>query len=462
MTQLVSGTALFRSSLGPQRAGLTSQSDLPAAILRHQHRLRLPFNRRVGLRPMSNRLLQARRRCRHQPERSFGLAQLDDSTGGAPPMEQRRLDAAAAPLPRFAWGESGARGRAAAMIPSQPIAAFLAGEGPILDVRSPAEFAQGHIPGATNLPLFADAERAEIGTLYKQQGRQAAVLRGLALVGPRMEALATALAGAPAGGQQPAHQLPTAPLRIHCWRGGMRSASVAWLADQLDLPVLLLEGGYKAYRRWVLALFERPWPLRLLGGRTGCGKTELLLAMAARGVAMVDLEGLAHHRGSSFGALGLPPQPSSEHYENLLAAALCRLEGAKAIWLEAESSQVGRCRIPAGLWRQMQAAPVLEVQRPLEQRVAHLVTIYGVQEPQALAEATRRIAKRLGPQRTSAALEAIAQRDWAAACLQMLDYYDRCYDHELGQHRVCTVELGELSPAAATQQLLEQGLISTD
>lgn len=369
------------------------------------------------------------------------------------------------------------------MIPSQPIAAFLAGEGPILDVRSPAEFAQGHIPGATNLPLFADDERAEIGTLYKQQGRQAAVLRGLALVGPRMEALATALAEAadqgqaaaqgqvvplaasppaPASEQQPAGRPPTAPLRIHCWRGGMRSASVAWLAHQLDLPVLLLEGGYKAYRRWVLALFERPWPVRLLGGRTGCGKTELLLALAARGVAMVDLEGLAHHRGSSFGALGLPPQPSSEHYENRLAAALCRMEGAKAIWLEAESSQVGRCRIPAGLWRQMQAAPVLEVQRPLEQRVAHLVTIYGVQDPQALAEATRRIAKRLGPQRTTAALEAIERRDRAAACLQMLDYYDRCYDHELGQHRVCSVELGQLSPAAAAQELLERGLISTD
>ncbi|MCX5967169.1 MAG: tRNA 2-selenouridine(34) synthase MnmH [Cyanobacteria bacterium] len=345
------------------------------------------------------------------------------------------------------------------MIPSLPIAAFLAGEGPILDVRSPAEFAQGHIPGATNLALFADAERAEIGTLYKQQGRQAAVLRGLALVGPRMEALATALS---TRAQPPAGRSPTAPLRIHCWRGGMRSASVAWLADQLDLPVLLLEGGYKAYRRWVLALFERPWPLRLLGGRTGCGKTELLLALADRGVAMVDLEGLAHHRGSSFGGLGLPPQPSSEHYENRLAAALCRLEGATAIWLEAESSQVGRCRIPAGLWRQMQAAPMLEVQRPLDQRVAHLVTIYGVQEPQALAEATHRIAKRLGPQRTASALEAIEQRDWATACLQMLDYYDRCYDHELSQHRVSAVELGQLSPTAAAQELLERGLLTAD
>jgi len=337
------------------------------------------------------------------------------------------------------------------MIPTLPITEFLAGQGPILDVRSPAEFAQGHIPDATSLPLFDDAERAEIGTLYKQQGRQAAVSRGLALVGPRMGDLAIALQQASTG---------TAPLRLHCWRGGMRSASVAWLAHQLDLPVLLLEGGYKTYRRWVLELFERPWPVRLLGGRTGCGKTELLLALEQLGVAMVDLEGLAHHRGSSFGALGLPPQPSSEHYENCLAAAFSRLEGARAIWLEAESSQVGRCRIPAGLWRQMQAAEVLEIQRPLEQRVEHLVAIYGVQEPQALAEATRRIGKRLGPQRTAIALEAIDHGDWGTACRQMLDYYDRCYDHELNQHRVSTVELGSLSPAAAAGELLKQGLVT--
>ena len=381
---------------------------------------------------------------------------------------------------------------------------FLAADGPLLDVRSPAEFAQGHIPGATNLPLFDDAERAEIGTLYKQQGRQAAVLRGLALVGPRMEALAAALSAAAAGitapPQNAAGGLPSPPvagkgsagvepigpesgggsawgadpplrpkpagtlsaplpLRIHCWRGGMRSGSVAWLARQLDLPVLLLEGGYKTYRRWVLECFERPWPLRLLGGRTGTGKTELLLALRERGVAVVDLEGRANHRGSSFGALGLPPQPTVEQYENLLAADLSALEQAPQIWLEAESSQVGRCRIPAGLWRQMKAAPALQVQRPLEWRVAQLVAVYGRQDPGELAEATRRIARRLGPQRTTAALEAIAAADWAGACRQMLDYYDRCYDHDLSSHAVEPVELGEQAPQEAAALLLARGLV---
>jgi len=334
-----------------------------------------------------------------------------------------------------------------------PIAPFLAGGGALLDVRTPAEFAQGHIPGARNLPLFSDAERAEVGTLYKRQGRRAAVMHGLALVGPRLEVMGAELVARSA-------DAPGAPLRLTCWRGGLRSASVAWLAEQLELPVVVLEGGYKAWRRWVLDLFERTWPLRLLGGRTGTGKTELLLALRDLGAAVVDLEGLANHRGSSFGALGLPPQPSSEQFENLLAAELTALEGAEVIWLEAESSQVGRCRIPAGLWQQMKQAPVLEVQRPLEHRVAHLVAIYGVQEPEALAEATRRIARRLGPQRTTLALEAIAHKDWAGACRQMLDYYDRCYDHDLSGHAVSAVDLGRLGAEAAARELVATGRVS--
>ncbi|MEB3200322.1 MAG: tRNA 2-selenouridine(34) synthase MnmH [Synechococcaceae cyanobacterium] len=333
-----------------------------------------------------------------------------------------------------------------------PCPAFLQSGGPLLDVRSPAEFAQGHIPGARNLPLFDDAQRAEIGTLYKQQGRQSAVLQGLALVGPRLEALARELT-AHAASQ------PEQPLRLHCWRGGMRSGSVAWLAAQLDLPVLLLDGGYKAFRQWVLAQFEQPWPLRLLGGRTGSGKTELLLALRDRGVAVIDLEGLAHHRGSSFGGLGLPPQPSSEHYENRLALELSTLHEAAEIWLEAESAQVGRCRIPLGLWRQMQQAPALEVLRPLEERVAQLVAIYGRQDPSELAAATQRISRRLGPQRTALALEAIAAGDWASACRQMLDYYDRCYDHDLSSHQRETVDLGGASAAVAAERLLASGRI---
>ena len=155
--------------------------------------------------------------------------------------------------------------------PSLTVDAFLAAGGPLVDVRSPGEFDQGHIPQAINLPLFSDGQRAEVGICYKQQGRQAAVLLGLALVGPRLQELAQELSALAQPGQA---------LRLHCWRGGMRSSSMAWLASSLELPVVLLDGGYKAFRRWVLASFERPLPLLLLAGRTGTGKTDLLQALA--------------------------------------------------------------------------------------------------------------------------------------------------------------------------------------
>ncbi|MFM2122109.1 MAG: tRNA 2-selenouridine(34) synthase MnmH [Cyanobacteriota bacterium] len=341
----------------------------------------------------------------------------------------------------------------------EAIEPFLAGRGALLDVRAPAEYLQGHIPGARNLPLFSDGERAEVGTTYKQQGRRAAIQLGLQLVGPRLAELGDALSAA--------HAEAGGVLRLHCWRGGMRSESMAWLAQQLDLPVVVLEGGYKAFRRWVLELVEQPWPVRLLGGRTGTGKTDLLLALQRQGVAVVDLEGLAHHRGSSFGGLGLPPQPSTEHYENRIAMALHSQRQAPQIWLEAESAQVGRCRIPAGLWRQMQQAPLLEIQRPLAERLEQLVAVYGSQGASALREATERIARRLGPQRTAAALEAIDHSDWGGAARQMLDYYDRCYDHELARHGegdqrrlLGSHPLGGLSAEAAAQQLLASGCIT--
>lgn len=315
-------------------------------------------------------------------------------------------------------------------MPAQAIGAatlpsFLASGSVLVDVRSPGEFEQGHIPGAINLPLFLDEQRAEVGTIYKRSGRQQAVLTGLHLLGERLGDLAETLLAL--------SRSSPGPLRLCCWRGGMRSGSVAWLAGTLGLETQLLDGGYKAFRRWVLGLVDEPWPLLLLGGRTGTGKTDVLLALQQRGAAIVDLEGLAHHRGSSFGGLGLPPQPSSEQFENRIAIALWQQRQAASIWLEAESAQVGRCRIPNGLWQQMKQAPVIELVRSADARVERLVDVYGGQGQTALQDATARISRRLGPQRTALALEAIAAGDMATACRQMLEYYDRCYDHE--QHQ---------------------------
>ncbi len=325
-------------------------------------------------------------------------------------------------------------------------------KGPLVDVRSPSEFAKGHWPGAINVPLFNDEERAAVGTAYKQQGRLPAIHLGLELTGPKLSSLAQQL--------ETLRQLGDP--RIYCWRGGMRSASMAWLAQQIDLTPRLLQGGYKSYRRWIQNRFEQAWPLRVMGGRTGTGKTDVLLAMAARGAAVVDLEGLANHRGSTFGGLGLPDQPSTEHYENKLAEALDQHQRnrATAIWVEAESIQVGRCRIPKALFDQMQQAPVLEIQRNLNERVEQLVQVYGHQGGGALAEATQRISRRLGPQRTKEALEAIAREDWANACRATLDYYDRCYDHELERSpKRNNIDLSGLSAAEATQTLIERRFV---
>ena len=329
---------------------------------------------------------------------------------------------------------------------------FRTAKGTIVDVRTASEYAQGHWPGAVNIPLFTDEQRHQVGLNYKQEGRLKAIQLGLKLCGPALADLSVALSTAAAG--------PANPLRIYCWRGGMRSNSMGWLAGLSDHPVMVLEGGYKTYRRWVLDLFDQPWPLRVLGGRTGTGKTDLLQELHQQGVGVIDLEGLASHRGSSFGNLGLPPQPTSEHYENRLAECLeaLRQRGVQGIWVEAESIQVGRCRIPKGFFDQMQRSPVLEIQRSDRERVERLVEVYSCHEQAELREATERIQKRLGPQRTRQALEAIDSKNWAAACEAMLDYYDSCYDRELARSPARdSVNLEGLDSRQAARLLLELG-----
>ncbi|MXX08661.1 MAG: tRNA 2-selenouridine(34) synthase MnmH [Synechococcus sp. SB0673_bin_10] len=324
---------------------------------------------------------------------------------------------------------------------------FLKAGGPLLDVRSPGEFARGHIPGAHNLPLFSDEERAAVGTLYARRGRRAAVRHGLELVGPRLAALAEQAAALAAA---------EASLRMHCWRGGLRSSSTAWLLETYDLPCILLDGGYKAFRRWLRQALDQPRPVVLLGGHTGSGKTDVLHALRSAGAQTLDLEGLARHRGSSFGGLGQPCQPTTEQFENDIAMALQAVSPHRVLWIEAESVQVGRCRIPSELFHQMQQAPLVELQRPEQERLDHLLATYGPMPRQELMEATRRIGKRLGPQRTQQAVEAVAAGNLRRACQVILDYYDRTYAHGLARSPhtpVPLVRTGESSTAVA-QRLL--------
>jgi len=335
----------------------------------------------------------------------------------------------------------------------------LADAGPVVDVRSPCEFSAGHVPCSVNLPLFTDEQRAAVGTSYKQKGRQHAVLLGLELVGPRLGTLAReALTLAAAS--------PGKPLRLTCARGGMRSASVAWLLGTVDVPCVTLDGGYKAYRAWCAQQFAGTAGgasprLLLLSGLTGSGKTAALASLRAAGEAVVDLEALAGHRGSSFGSVavgeaqaeradaqGLLPQPRPEQFENDLAAALAA--GAAAaqrgapggrLWLEDEAQNVGRCFIPTALYGRMRSAPLLLMALPKEERVTILQADYAAAAAEALCAAAERLRSRLGGARCSEVQELIRSGDTASACRLLLDYYDAAYAHTFGVKLKCALRL---------------------
>ncbi|MEM9215390.1 MAG: tRNA 2-selenouridine(34) synthase MnmH [Cyanobacteria bacterium P01_F01_bin.150] len=311
------------------------------------------------------------------------------------------------------------------MVKSVSIDEFLQLPSPILDVRSPGEFEQAHIPSAVSFPLFSNDERAKVGTCYKQKGRDEAVELGLTFVGPK---LASFVAEAKI-------LAPERVLRVHCWRGGMRSGSMAWLLETAGFSVTVLEGGYKAFRHWVRSTLATPKPIISLGGMTGTGKTTILESLAAQGEQILDLEGIANHRGSSYGALGLPPQPSTEQFENLVAIAWSQLSSHRPIWIEAESRQIGRCRLPPELFDPMMQAPVVQVKRPRSERVANLLEDYGNAEPTGLIEATERLKRKLGGLRTTEAIAAIASGDLAPAIEIVLDYYDKAYTFDLKKKR---------------------------
>jgi tRNA 2-selenouridine synthase len=307
-----------------------------------------------------------------------------------------------------------------------PTDLFLKASGVVLDVRSPGEYERGHIPGAISFPLFSNDERAQVGICYKERGRDAAVELGLAIVGPKLSQFVAT-----------AKQLaPDRVVRIHCWRGGMRSGSMAWLLETAGFQVNLLERGYKGFRQWVRDVLSVPKPVVTLGGMTGTGKTAILYALADRGEQILDLEKYANHRGSSYGNLGLPPQPSTEHFENLIAAEWASLRGDRLIWVEAESRMVGTCRVPNELFDQMMTAPILQVERSRSERVELLLKDYGNADRSQLIAATERLQKRLGGDRVRDAVNLILAGHLGEAIDIVLDYYDKAYLYDLHRRNV--------------------------
>ncbi len=291
---------------------------------------------------------------------------------------------------------------------------------PVFDVRSPGEYNHAHIPKAYALPLFSDEERKEVGTAYKQQSKQKAIKIGVDFFGKKMRGMIESVETTLKKNQSDSNKL-----LLHCWRGGMRSAGVAWLLDLYGFDVIVLEGGYKAYRNWVLEQFEQEYKIKVLGGFTGSGKTELLQSLRESNENVIDLEALANHKGSAFGGIGQEPQPTQEMFENQLAIELYL--NKTDFWLEDESQRIGRVNIPHPLWHTIRKAPVYFIDIPFHERLAFIEKNYGVLETEKLIEAVTRIQKRLGPLETKTTIQLLNENQVKEAFSILLKYYDKTY-----------------------------------
>jgi tRNA 2-selenouridine synthase len=310
----------------------------------------------------------------------------------------------------------------------------LAQSHPVLDVRSPGEYKHAHIPGALSLPLFTDEERKIVGTAYKQESKEKAIKIGLKYFGKKMVKMVDEVEAIT---KNDSSEKKT--VLVHCWRGGMRSAGVAWLLDLYGFKVYTLVGGYKVYRKWVLQQFEQKYPVVVIGGYTGSGKTEVLHALSSIGFSTIDLEGLANHKGSAFGALGQLPQPSQEQFENQLAKQLMhfiQFQNAKqetinqqsksnlasVLFVEDESQRIGTVNIPVSFFKQMRETKVLFLAIPFDERLAFITKHYGQFEKENLVNAIIRIKKKLGGLETKTAINALVEDD-INTCFRVLIQY---------------------------------------
>ncbi|MBK8953861.1 MAG: tRNA 2-selenouridine(34) synthase MnmH [Chitinophagaceae bacterium] len=300
----------------------------------------------------------------------------------------------------------------------------LANHHPVFDVRSPGEYNHAHIPGAYSLPLFSDEERKVIGTSYKQKSREAAIKIGLDYFGPKMRTMVETVESIVNSHGSPLTAHHSKTILVHCWRGGMRSSAVSWLLDMYGFKVYTLIGGYKKFRNYILDTFKLPFRFNILGGYTGSGKTELLNALKEQGETVIDLEGIACHKGSAFGSIGMPKQPAQEMFENILVQKLHELRSqtsevgtiqsgfgprASDIWLEDESQRIGLVNIPNDLWRNMRQSPLYFLDIPFEERLKHITEEYGKLDRQSLIDAIGRIKEKLGGQNAKTAVQLLEE-----------------------------------------------------
>ena len=322
-------------------------------------------------------------------------------------------------------------------------------EGKIIDVRTPAEFEKGHIPGAYNIPLFTNDQRAVVGTIYKKQGKEKAVIKGLEFVGPEMKNMVLRAKKISRG----------EPLYVHCWRGGMRSASMAWLFETAGMKCYTMQGGYKAYRRSFHELLENePWKFIVIAGPTGSGKTAILDELKKMGEQVLDLEGLAHHKGSAFGALGEEPQPTNEQFENDIHRDFRTFSPDRPVWVEGESRSIGRNFITDDLFNMLITADTVHIYPDFEYRVKRLVVDYAKYPKDELIHSFEKISKRLGGLRTKQAVEAVQSGNFDVAVRIGLEYYDKTYQHAIDNRtgRKIVFEIGDDEPDGIAESLREK------
>jgi len=303
----------------------------------------------------------------------------------------------------------------------------------LVDARSPAEFAEATIPGAINVPILDDAERAEVGTLYKQAGKQIARRRGVELVAPKIPAMIEQVTARRAA--------DTPPVVVFCWRGGMRSRALTQFLDLAGIPARQLEGGHKAFRSHVLEFFERrPWGrVVVLRGMTGVGKTLLLHRLAGQGYPVVDLEGLANHRGSAFGNLGLLPQPPQKMFDALLWDALRRIPADGYLLAEGESRHIGRLQLPSTVYQALQEEVSIWIKASLDTRVKNILDDYPAADElkEQFVRPIKALRERLGTKTVEEFLGLLQSGRWEEVVRElMVRYYDPLYDHTLPERRI--------------------------
>jgi len=297
---------------------------------------------------------------------------------------------------------------------------------PVVDVRSPGEYLQGHIPGAYNIPLFDNDERARVGTTYVKIGKEPAIELGKTIAGEKTDYYLNAIREVG----------PEKQMLLHCWRGGMRSAKIAAFFADAGYRVFVLEGGYKAYRGYIRQQFGSGRPIFLIGGYTGSGKTGILKEIGKLGHQIIDLEALACHKGSNFGHLGQEEQPTTEQFENNLFMQWADLEPLKPLWLEHESMSIGSIYLPATFHAAMLNGLLLFIELPKADRIQRLVAEYACFEKPLLQSVLEHLGQYMGSFQAREVLIALQTDDFEKVADITLAYYDKLYDNSLKRRPV--------------------------